>query len=224
VAYGARVHLVQGDISDCGVRVREGAEREGWFDLSTLREPYRVEGKKTMGYELAEQFGWELPEVIVYPTGGGTGLIGMWKAFEELEQLGLLRSDRRPRMVAVQAAGCAPIVRAFNAGATEAVAWDSPRTYASGLRVPKLLGDRLILQALRESGGTALAVSDEEMALAQLELARGEGIFPAPEGGATLAAARRLVDRGVIGPSDRVVLFNTGTGLKYPDIPDLRVP
>jgi len=223
-AYGARVHLVQGDIADCGVRVREGAEREGWFDLSTLREPYRLEGKKTMGYELAEQFGWELPEVIVYPTGGGTGLIGMWKAFEELEQLGLLRSDRRPRMVAVQAAGCAPVVRAFNDGATETVAWDSPRTYASGLRVPKLLGDRLILQALRESGGTALAVSDEEMALAQLELARGEGIFPAPEGGATLAAARRLVDRGVIGAGDRVVLFNTGTGLKYPDIPDLRVP
>jgi threonine synthase len=224
VAYGARVHLVQGDISDCGVRVREGAEREGWFDLSTLREPYRVEGKKTMGYELAEQFGWELPEVIVYPTGGGTGLIGMWKAFEEMEQLDLLRSPRRPRMVAVQAAGCAPVVRAFNAGATEAVAWDFPRTYASGLCVPKLLGDRLILQALRESGGTALAVSDEEMALAQLELARGEGIFPAPEGGATLAAARRLVDRGMIGPTDRVVLFNTGTGLKYPDIPDLRVP
>jgi threonine synthase len=222
-AYGATVHLVDGDISDCGVRVREGRGREGWFDLSTLREPFRLEGKKIMGYELAEQFGWELPDVIVYPTGGGTGLIGMWKAFEELEQLGLLRSTERPRMIVVQAAGCAPIVEAFGAGADSSTPWPEPRTYASGLRVPSVLGDRLILQALRESGGTALAVTDEEMAAAQLEMARGEGIFPAPEGGATLAAARRLVDDGSIGPADRVVLLNTGSGLKYPSIPGLQV-
>jgi threonine synthase len=222
-AYGATVHLVRGDISDCGARMRRRAEGEGWFDLSTLREPYRIEGKKTMGYELAEQFGWELPEVIIYPTGGGTGLIGMWKAFEELEQLGLLRSSRRPRMVSVQAAGCAPIVRAFEAGAGRATPWEEPQTYASGLRVPSLLGDRLVLQALRESGGTALAVTDDEMATAQLEMARGEGIFPAPEGAATLVAARRLVERGQVERGDRVVLFNTGSGLKYPKIPGLRV-
>jgi threonine synthase len=220
-AYGATVHLVRGDISDCGASMRRRIEREGWFDLSTLREPYRIEGKKTMGYELAEQLGWELPEVIVYPTGGGTGLIGMWKAFEELEQLGLVQPARRPRMVAVQAAGCAPVVRALEAGASRATPWEGARTYASGLRVPALLGDRLVLQALRESGGTAIAVTDEEMAAAQLEMARGEGIFPAPEGAATLVAVRRLVELGWIDGSERVVLFNTGTGLKYPDLPAL---
>jgi threonine synthase len=222
-AYGATVHLVRGDISDCAARVRDGQEAGGWFDLSTLREPYRLEGKKTMGYELAEQFGWELPDVIVYPTGGGTGLIGMWKAFEELEQLGLLRSVGRPRMVAVQAAGCAPIVKAFVEGSHGTTPWPEPRTYACGLQVPSVLGDRLVLQALRESGGTALAVSDDEMAAAQLQMSRGEGIFPAPEGGATLAALHRLVEDGAIDCADRVVLFNTGTGLKYPKIPGLRV-
>jgi len=224
VAYGATVHLVAGDIADCGARVRDAAEAEGWFDLSTLREPYRLEGKKTMGYELAEQFDWRLPDVVVYPTGGGTGLIGMWKAFEELEQLGLIESGRRPRMVVVQAAGCAPIVRAFEAGVDSAERWPEPRTYASGLRVPSGVGDALTLQAVRESGGTALAVTDDEMAAGQLELARGEGIFPAPEGGATVAAAHKLVEQGRIAADERVVLFNTGSGLKYPKIPGLHVP
>jgi threonine synthase len=224
VVYGATTHLVEGDIADCGAHVREGAAEHGWFDLSTLKEPYRLEGKKTMGYELAEQFDWDLPDVVVYPTGGGTGLVGMWKAFEELEQLGLVSPGRRPKMVSVQATGCAPIVRAFEGGETKATKWERPRTYASGLRVPMAVGDRLILSAIRSSGGTALAVSDEQMAAAQLEMARGEGIFPAPEGGATLAATRRLVEDGFIDPGERVVLFNTGTGLKYPDIPHLEVP
>jgi threonine synthase len=206
------------------VHVREGSEREGWVDLSTLREPYRLEGKKTMGYELAEQFGWDLPDVVVYPTGGGTGLVGMWKAFEEMEQLGLLPSGRRPRMVTVQAAECAPIVRAFDEGVETAERWIHPRTYAAGLRVPAAIGDRLILRALRDSGGTAIAVADEEMASGQLEMARREGIFPAPEGGATVAAVRRLVEAGWIGADDRVVLFNTGSGLKYPEIPSLVLP
>jgi len=223
-AHGARVHLIDGDIADCGAYVREGVESEGWFDLSTLREPYRLEGKKTLGFELAEQFGWDLPEVVVYPTGGGTGLVGMWKAFEELEQLGLVPRGRRPRMIAVQAEDCAPIVRAYEQGRDRADRWERPRTYASGLRVPAAIGDRLILRAIRDSGGTALAVSDEEMARAQLEIARGEGIFASPEGGATLAAARVLAERGELGADERVVLFNTGTGLKYPRVPGLKVP
>jgi threonine synthase len=221
--HGATVHLVRGDISVCGKEMRAHESASSWFDLSTLREPYRVEGKKTLGYELAEQLRWTLPDVIVYPTGGGTGLIGMWKAFEELEQLGLVVPGKRPRMVSVQAAGCAPIVRAFASGEPNAKPWADARTYASGLRVPAPLGDALILQALRESGGTAVAVSEEEMAAAQLELARGEGVFACPEGGATLAAARKLVASGFIAPSDTLVLFNTGTGLKYPKIPGLRV-
>ncbi len=221
--HGATIHLVRGDISSCGRAMREHDDAKTWFDLSTLREPYRVEGKKTLGYEIAEQLGFKLPDVIIYPTGGGTGLIGMWKAFEEMEQLGLIASGRRPRMVAVQAAGCAPIVEAMNANAKTATPWVDPRTYASGLRVPAPLGDALILQALRESGGTAIAVSDDEMAKGQLELARGEGVFACPEGGATLAAARTLVASGFIAPSDVLVLFNTGTGLKYPKIPGLRV-
>jgi threonine synthase len=223
-AHGAKVHLVRGDIAACGRAMREHDDAASWFDLSTLREPYRAEGKKTLGYEIAEQLGWTLPDVIVYPTGGGTGLVGMWKAFEELEQLGLIVPGRRPRMVAVQADGCAPIVEAHAAGAPKAAAWDAARTYASGLRVPSPLGDALILQALRESGGTAVSVTDEEMAKEQLALARGEGVFACPEGGATLAAARKLVAAGFIAPGDRLVLFNTGTGLKYPRIPGLRVP
>jgi threonine synthase len=223
-AYGAAVHMIDGDIVDCGVRVREDATKEGWFDLSTLREPYRLEGKKTMGYELAEQFGWDLPDVVIYPTGGGTGLIGMWKAFEEMEQLGLVDGRVRPRMVVVQAEGCAPMVRAFEQSARKAERWPNPRTYAAGLCVPAAVGDVLILQALRESDGTAVAVSEAEMARGQLEMARGEGIFPAPEGGATLAALRRLVDDDWIRPDERVVLFNTGSGIKYPRIPGVTVP
>jgi threonine synthase len=222
--HGAAIHLVEGDISACGRRMRESLEGREWFDLSTMKEPYRVEGKKTLGYEIAEQLGWELPDVAIYPTGGGTGLVGMWKAFEEMEQLGLIARGRRPRLVAVQAERCAPIVAAFQAGATQAAAWPDARTYASGLRVPAPYGDTLILQALRESRGTAIAVSDQDMAQGQSELARGEGVFAAPEGGATLAAARALATSGWIRPADRVVLFNTGTGLKYPKIPGLSVP
>jgi threonine synthase len=223
-AYGATVHFVDGDISHCGRRVRDGVQREGWFDLSTLREPYRLEGKKTLGFELAEQLGWDLPDVIVYPTGGGTGLIGMWKAFEELEDLRLVARGRRPRMVAVQASGCAPIVQAYRTGASKAVPWPDPRTYAAGLCVPSPLGDTLILKALMESCGKAVSVTDAEMAWGQLEMARCEGIFACPEGGAVLAAARALAGSGWIGEDERVVLFNTGTGLKYPRIPGLRVP
>ena len=222
VVHGAAVHLLEGDIAECGAAMR--ARGEDWFDLSTLREPYRLEGKKTMGYELAEQFGWDLPEVVIYPTGGGTGLVGMWKAFEEMEQLELIAPGRRPKMVVVQAEGCAPIVRAFQESKAKARPWENPRTYASGLRVPAAVGDRLILKAVRESGGTALAVSDEQMAAEQLQMARGEGIFAAPEGGATLAAARQLAAEGFIDPKDRVVLFNTGPGLKDPRIPGLKVP
>jgi threonine synthase len=222
--HGARVHLVRGDIGVCGKTMRAHPDAESWFDLSTLREPYRAEGKKTLGYEIAEQLAWTLPDVIIYPTGGGTGLIGMWKAFEEMEQLRLIPAGRRPRMVSVQAEGCAPIVAAFAAGASQATPWVDAHTYASGLRVPGPLGDLLILQAIAESGGTAIAVSDAEMAEAQLELARGEGVFACPEGGATLAAARKLGTAGFLRPDDVVVLFNTGTGLKYPRIPGLRVP
>jgi threonine synthase len=222
-AYGATVHLVDGDIADCGARMREAVPSAGWFDLSTLREPYRLEGKKTLGYELAEQLGWELPDVVIYPTGGGTGLVGMWKAFEELEQLGLLVGERRPRMISVQAAGCAPIVRAFETGADRALRWERPHTYAAGLRVPSAIGDALILDALRASRGSALAVRDEAIAAGQLELARLEGLFGAPEGGATVAALRALVAAGAIEREERVVLFNTGTGLKYPRVPGLAI-
>lgn len=223
-AYGAFVHLVDGDIGTCGRVMRERGASERWFDLSTLKEPYRLEGKKTLGYEIAEQLGWTLPDVIVYPTGGGTGLVGMWKAFDEMEAIGLVPKGRRPRMVAVQAEGCAPIVRAHASGGASAEPWAEPRTYASGLRVPAPYGDTLILRALQQSGGAAVAVGDDEMARCQLELARGEGIFACPEGAATFAAARRLAADGWIAPQERVVLFNTGTGLKVPRIPGLRVP
>jgi threonine synthase len=213
-ALGALVTLVNGLINDCAVKVREGAARHGWFDMSTLREPYRVEGKKTMGYELAEQLGWHLPDVIIYPTGGGTGLVGMWKAFDELETLGLIGSAR-PRMVCVQAEGCAPIVRAFHAGAEHAPLWEGAHTIADGLRVPVAVGDFLMLRALRESSGTALAVSDQELLAATNQLGALTGIFAAPEGGACLAAQVRLLEQGWINPDERVVLFNTGTGAKY---------
>ncbi len=211
---GADLHLVDGLISDAARLAAAEAEEHGWFDVSTFKEPYRVEGKKTMGLELAEAFGWELPDLIIYPTGGGTGLVGMWKAFAELEAMGWIGS-RRPRMVSVQAEGCAPIVRAFQEGAERAEPWQNAHTLASGLRVPAAFADRLILRALRESRGTAVAVSDEEILEAQRELAHAEGIFAAPEGAATLAALRRLCQAGEVSPDERVVLFNTGSGLKY---------
>ena len=223
-AHGARVTLWDGDIADCGAEVRRRAPQTGWFDLSTLREPYRLEGKKTMGYELVEQFKGDLPDVVIYPTGGGTGLIGMWKAFAELEQLGWISSGRRPRMVVVQAAGCAPMVRAFEGGTERAEPWPEPHTYASGLLVPGGIGDHLILSAVRESEGTALAVDDAAMAAAQLRLGRLEGIYAAPEGGAAVAALATLVERGWIESHQRVVVFNTGSGLKYPDPPGLTGP
>jgi len=212
---GTDVTLVDGVISDAGRLAGEKARAEGWFSVSTFKEPYRVEGKKTMGYELAQDFGWALPDVILYPTGGGTGLVGMWKAFAELEALGWLEETRRPRMVAVQAAGCAPVVRAFDAGAESCEFWEGAQTAASGLRVPKSFADRVILANLRESDGTAVAVTDEEIVAAQAELARSEGIFAAPEGAATLAGLHKLLVEGWVRADERVVLFNTGTGLKY---------
>jgi threonine synthase len=211
---GAQVTLMDGLITDCGAEVGRRKEAEGWFDVSTLKEPYRIEGKKTMGYELAEQFDWELPDVIMYPTGGGTGLIGMWKAFDEMETLGWIGS-KRPRMVTVQAAGCAPIVRAFEAGKRFADEFPNAQTTASGLRVPRAIGDFLIIDALRASGGTAIAVTDEELIAATKEIGAAEGIFCAPEGAACLPALRKLLDDGSVRSDERVVLFNTGSGVKY---------
>lgn len=214
---GAEVVLVDGLISDAAGMAGEKARAEGWFDLSTFKEPYRVEGKKIMGYELAETLDWTLPDVIIYPTGGGTGLVGMWKAFAELEALGWLRNTKRPRMVAVQAEGCAPVVKAFETGASFCDFWINAHTIASGLRVPKSFADALILSDLRESQGTAVAVSDAAILEAQRKLGGREGIFPAPEGAATLAALEKLVQQKWIHPDERVVLFNTGLGLKYLD-------
>ena len=211
---GAHVTLMDGLITDCGAEVARRKEAEGWFDVSTLKEPYRVEGKKTLGYELAEQMKWELPDVILYPTGGGTGLIGMWKAFDEMERMGWIGS-RRPRMITVQAAGCAPIVRAFEEGQRFADEFPNAATTASGLRVPKAIGDFLILDALRHSGGTAVAVTDEELIKATKEIGALEGIFCAPEGAACLPALRKLKESGEVQPGERVVLFNTGSGIKY---------
>ena len=213
-ALGARVTLVPGFITDAGRRMREVAGPD-WFDLSTLREPYRVEGKKTMGYELAEQMEWRLSDVVVYPTGGGTGLVGMWKAFEELEALGFLEAGRRPRMVSVQAEGCAPIVRAFEDGALEATPIADPHTLAAGLRVPAAVGDRWVLEVLRASRGTAVAVSEDALLADTLALSRALGILAAPEGGAALAGLRLLSVRGWLRAGDRVVVFNTGSGIKY---------
>lgn len=213
-ALGADLQLLDGLISDCGKVVKKGVEEHGWFDLSTLKEPYRVEGKKTMGYELVEQLGGRLPGAIVYPTGGGTGLIGMWKAFNEMERLGWIGSER-PKMFSVQAAGCAPMVRAWEAGEEHAETWQGAATYASGLRVPGAVGDFLILRALRESGGGAVAVPDHEMAEWVARVGADTGVFAAPEGGATAAAVPLLMERGLITPDDEVVLFNTGSGLKY---------
>ncbi len=212
---GAKVWRVNGLINDCGRIVGEGKEAMGWFDASTLKEPYRIEGKKTMGLELAEQLGWSVPDVIFYPTGGGTGLIGMWKAFNELEAIGWLGS-KRPRMVAVQAEGCAPIVKAYEEGREHAELWPDAHTLASGIRVPIAIGDFLILRAVRESGGFAIAVSDGAITMAQQRLARADGLLLGPEGAATMAAYKQALGDGRVSPEERVVLFNCGTGLKYP--------
>jgi threonine synthase len=212
---GAKVYRVNGLIDDCGKIVAEGRERAGWFDASTLKEPYRIEGKKTMGLELAEQLGWDVPDVILYPTGGGTGLIGMWKAFAELEAIGFL-GRKRPRMIAVQAAGCAPMVRAFEAGAEHAARWENAHTIASGIRVPQAIGDFLILRALRESGGFAIAVDDAAITAALEEAAREEGFLLCPEGAATYAAYKAALADGRIRRDERALLFNCATGLKYP--------
>ena len=214
---GAEVILVDGLISDAAGMAGEMARAEGWFDVSTFKEPYRVEGKKVMGYELAESFDWSLPDVIIYPTGGGTGLVGMWKAFDELEALGWLENTKRPRMVSVQADGCAPVVKAFNAGASFCDFWINAQTIASGLRVPKSFADHLILQNIYESQGTAISVSDELILDSQRQLATMEGIFAAPEGAATLAALKELIKQGWVHPEEHIVLFNTGSGLKYID-------
>ncbi len=213
-AFGADVHLIDGLISDCGAWIAERASREGWFEVSTLKEPYRIEGKKTMGYELWEEFDQSLPDVIVYPTGGGVGLIGMWKAFEELEAMGLLRG-KRPRMISAQAAGCAPIVRAFEQHAGVSVKWENAETVASGLRVPKALGDFLILEDLYASGGEAIAATDDELMTACKAIARLEGILAAPESGAGMAAIQKLVAAKKISADETVVLFSTGGGYKY---------
>src|SRR5438105_4846683 len=211
---GAHVTLMDGLITDCGAEVARRKDAEGWFDVSTLKEPYRVEGKKTLGYELAEQFDWELPDVVIYPTGGGTGLIGMWKAFDEMEKMGWI-GRKRPRMVTVQAAGCAPIVRAFEEGKRFADEFPHAATTASGLRVPRAIGDFLILDALRASNGTAISVTDEELIAATREIGASEGLFCAPEGAACLPALRKLIAAGEVKEDERVVLFNTGAGVKY---------
>jgi len=218
VAYGANVTLVDGLISDCARIVNERKQQEGWFDISTLKEPFRIEGKKTMGYELVEQLGWEYPDAVFYPTGGGVGLIGMWKAFEEMEELGWVKPGNRPRMIAVQAAGCAPMVRAYDEGDTVSRMWQNASTFAAGLRVPKPYGDAIILDILRASDGIALTQTDEEILASILDWARNEGIFLSPEGASVTAAYDKLLADGILKSSDRVVLFNTGAGLKYTDV------
>jgi threonine synthase len=215
--YGAKLTLVDGLINDCGKIIAERKTAEGWFDVSTLKEPYRAEGKKTMGYEIAEQLNWHLPDVIIYPTGGGTGLIGMWKAFGEMEEMGWIGKER-PRMVSVQASGCAPIVRAFHAGEATAKPWQNAKTIASGLRVPQAVADFLMLRAIRDSEGTAISVSDDEMLAEIPRVGRAEGIFFCPEGAASVAALRQLTQQRWIKPSEEVVIFNTATGLKYLDV------
>ena len=216
-AYGAHLTLVDGLISDCGRIVAERKAAEGWFDISTLKEPFRVEGKKTMGYELVEQLGWEYPEAVFYQTGGGVGLIGMWKAFEEMEELGWV-TGKRPKMIAIQAAGCAPVARAFEQGETVSRMWENAHTFASGLRVPKPYGDALILEIVRESGGTVVALTDDEILASLKDWGRNEGILLSPEGAAATAAYDRLVETGFLKAEDRVVLFNTGSGNKYTDV------
>ena len=222
-AYGAHVTLVDGLIGDCAKIVASRQKTEGWFDISTLKEPYRIEGKKTMGYELAEQLDWQLPDAIFYPTGGGVGLIGMWKAFEEMEAIGWV-GTKRPKMIAVQVEGCQPVVRAFEQGAARSEFWDNAHTVASGLRVPKPLGDFLILDAVRASGGVAIAVSDRELIDAGIELASEEGLFVAPEGSACIAALGKLLQSGFLKPEERIVIYNTGSGLKYLEAYSTRFP
>lgn len=212
--YGAKLKLVDGLITDCAKKVAAGKETQGWFDVSTLKEPYRVEGKKTMGYELAEQFDWDLPDVIIYPTGGGTGLIGMWKAFDEMEQLGWI-GKKRPRMVTIQSTGCAPIIRAYEQGLDHAPEWENAATVAAGLRVPRAVGDFLMLRAIRESHGTAVAVPEEQIVPATYEYSQFTGLFFCPEGAAAVFAAYMLAEVGWLKPQHRVVIFNTGSGLKY---------
>jgi threonine synthase len=222
-AAGALVTLVDGLISDCAKIVMSRKDQEGWFDVSTLKEPYRIEGKKTMGYEVAEQFRWQLPDAIFYPCGGGVGLIGMWKAFAEMEGLGWIPS-KRPKMIAVQAEGCAPIVKAFEEGKPRSEFFEHAETIASGLRVPKALGDFLVLDAVRQSGGTCIAVSDDEMIEAAVDLATDEGIFAAPEGGACVAALKKLLASGFLTAKERIVIYNTGSGLKYLEAYSPRFP
>ena len=216
--YGANVTLVDGLITDAGRICAEKGGPLGWYDVSTLKEPYRIEGKKTMAYELAEQLHWEWPDWIIYPTGGGTGMVGMWKAFDEIERIGWVKNRKRPRMVSVQAENCAPIVRAFQQGTAKAQAWENASTLADGLRVPRAIGDFLILRAVRESGGTALAVTDRAMVDGMLAIGKHAGVSAAPEGGAALVAIQRLVEDGSIKPYESVVLFNTGGALKYLDV------
>jgi threonine synthase len=217
IAYGAHMTLVDGLISDCARIVGERKEKEGWFDLSTLKEPFRVEGKKTMGYELVEQLGWEYPDAVFYPTGGGVGLIGMWKAFQELEDLGWVKG-KRPKMIAIQAAGCAPVARAFDRGEAVSQMWQNAATFASGLRVPKPYGDSIILDIVRESQGTVVAMTDEQIFASLKDWSSKEGILLSPEGAAATAAYDHLLGTGFLHPSDRVVLFNTGSGNKYTDV------
>jgi threonine synthase len=216
--YDAKVTLVDGLISDCGRMVAERKDKEGWFDVSTLKEPFRVEGKKTMGYELVEQLGWEYPDAVFYPTGGGVGLIGMWKAFAELEELGWVTPGKRPRMIAVQSSGCAPVVRAFEQGEKACEMWKDAATFASGLRVPKPYGDYIMLEILRESGGVAVAIPDEQILQSLRDWAKNEGLFLCPEGAAATAAYDHLRKTGYLKAEDRVVIFNTGSGLKYTDV------
>ncbi len=216
-ASGAHLTLVDGLISDCGRMVAERKDKEGWFDVSTLKEPFRVEGKKTMGYEVAEQLGWRLPDAILYPTGGGVGLIGMWKAFDEMEQLGWIKAGKRPKMICIQASGCAPIIKALHEEKQASEMWPDAHTLAAGLRVPKAYGDFIILDIIRQSGGTAIAVDDDAIMAGVKDLAANEGIFAAPEGGAAMAAYLELLKSGFLKQSDEVVLFNTGSGYKYLD-------
>ena len=217
LAYGAKMTLVDGLISDCARIVNERKQAEGWFDLSTLKEPFRVEGKKTMGYELVEQLGWTYPDAVFYPTGGGVGLIGMWKAFEEMEQLGWV-TGKRPKMIAIQAAGCAPVAHAFDRNEDTSQMWQNAATFASGLRVPKPYGDYLILDIVRQSQGTVVALTDEQIFASLRDWASNEGIFLSPEGAAATAAYDHLLATGFLAPEDRVVLFNTGSGNKYTDV------
>jgi threonine synthase len=218
VLYGANVTLVDGLISDCGRIVAERKDKEGWFDVSTLKEPFRVEGKKTMGYELVEQLGWEYPEAVFYPTGGGVGLIGMWKAFAEMEELGWVKSGKRPKMIAVQSSGCAPVVRAFEQGEKVSQMWKGAATFAAGLRVPKPYGDYIMMEILKNPSGVAIALPDEKILASLKDWAQNEGMFLSPEGAAATAAYDHLLSTGYLKPEDRVVIFNTGAGLKYADI------